>query len=1105
MATLISSSKSQPLSAHAGLPVIKKMEQRKGFVELLARSNFSFLQGASHPEEMVEEAIRLHYKGIAICDLNGLYGVVRGYQVANAPSLFTASVEADEDFHYIIGAELTLTDETSIGFIPMTLKGYSNLCRLLTLGKRDVAKYFSKVTLEQIADHNEDLLAFPLPPIKEERFLELKKIFGDRLYVPVWRDLTWESLEYCKQAFELEDKHDAQLFITQRPLMHSSERKPLFDLLTCIHHHTTLEKADHILIQNGERHLRALSELSYLWRDRLDLLDVTVDIASRVDFKMDQIRYRYPSSKLPEGMTPTEYLRHLTEKGKNWRFPHGCPQKVVEMIEKELKLIADLEYEDYFLTLHEICKFADSQGILYQGRGSAANSVVCYCIGLTSVDPMKVDLLFERFISSERGEPPDIDIDFEHERREEVIQFIYRTYDAQHAAMVCTVIRYKARMSIRETAKALDIPLKSINAMIKHMGRDGMSRLIDNEELRHKLKIPEWKWQSLLILAKQIRGFPRHIGIHTGGFLITHDPITSIVPVEKATMNGRYVIQWNKDDVNDLKLMKIDVLALGMLTALRRCLVSLKESKNIDMNLAQIPHDDQETYDMICRAETVGVFQIESRAQMNTLPRLRPRSYYDLVVEVALIRPGPLQGGMVHPYLRRRAGLEKVDYFHPDLKAVLGKTMGVPIFQEQVMKIAVVAAGFSPGEADELRRVMSAAWRRKGTMEGIRDRIFRGMKEKGISESNAEKIYKTIEGFASYGFPESHSASFALLTYASCWIKCHHPDVFACALLNSQPMGFYSPRVLISDAQRNGVQFLPPDIQTSQVEYSLVNKVRGRELSPLRAGLQSLFGVPSEIFKAIVEERNRNGRYKSLQDLIQRVSIDRQVAASSRSADNGKVPIPRAALLKLAAAGAMSSFQMEPRKLIWEIESLSLDPQSFLWGLSKENFTSEDKDQIYLPFESNWERMTREYQSMGYSAETHPMGILRTSIKARNEQFLQKGYIPFSHSDDLLQIKGGRKVRIAGLVCVVQRPPTAKGMCFITLEDEFGFMNLVIPPDVYQKDRMVVYSRVLMEVHGTLEKNGPINNIKVDRLFPLSTPLHQQTTLPEKTSDRFAY
>ena len=1062
------------------------------FIELLARSNFSFLQGASHPEEMVEEAIRLNYRGIALCDLNGLYGVVRGHQVSQKPSLFTASVEVKGDFHFIVGAELTLTDETSITFVPITFQGYSNLCKLLTLGKRDVSKYFSKVSLAQIAEHHEGLMAFPLPPFTEERYLELSAIFGDRLYLPVWRDLTWESLEYGKQAFELERKHQARLFVTQRPLMHVASRKPIFDLLTCIHHHTTLEKADHILIQNAERHLRPLNELASLWRDRPDLLAITLEIAGRVDFDMKQIRYRYPQSKLPAGRTATQHLRELVEKGIPWRFPQGIPDKVRAMIEKELELIADLEYEDYFLTLYEICQFATQEGILYQGRGSAANSVVCFCIGLTSVDPTQIDLLFERFISRERGEPPDIDIDFEHERREEVIQHIYKSYDEQHAAMVCTIIRYKTRMAVRETAKVLDIPLKTINALIKFMGRDGIRRLRENGDLWKTLKIPEWKWQALLSFASQIFGFPRHIGIHTGGFLITHDPITSIVPVEKATMEGRYVIQWNKDDINDLKLMKIDVLSLGMLTALRRCLDGLQKSKGLKINLAQIPPNDQKTYDMICRADTIGVFQIESRAQMNCLPRLKPRDYYDLVVEVALIRPGPLQGGMVHPYIRRRNGQEKVEYFHPDLKDIMAKTKGIPIFQEQVMKIAVVAAGFSPGEADELRRIMSAAWRRKGTMEGVRDRIFRGMTEKGINQEMAERIYRTIEGFANYGFPESHAASFALLTYASCYIKCHYPDVFACALLNSQPMGFYPPRVLIAEAQRNGVEFRPVDLQYSEVEYVLEGDEEGQPAIPhlgvhrIRTGLSSIHGVPSDALKRIVRERKKSGRFLSLQDVVRRLDL------------------PRIHLLKLAAAGALRSFHSEARRLIWEIESLSLDSQSFLWGHAKENFSAECTDEVSLPFESNWERMSREYHAIGFSIDTHPLAILRTSIEHRNEDFTKRNYVLFYHAKDLQKMRNDQKVRVAGIVCIMQRPPTAKGMCFITLEDEFGFINVVIPPDIYQKYRITLYSKILLEVQGHVERVGAILNVKAEKIFPLEPP-QTEKLLPDSTANRFAY
>lgn len=1056
----------------------------RGYVELLARTNFSFLQGASHPEEMTEQAVRLNYDGISICDLNGFYGVVRGYQTAKAPSLFTASVEAKADFHYLFGSELTLTDGTAIAFIPTSFEAYSNLCKLLTLGKRNVAKYFSEVSLEQIFAHSKDLLALPLPPYTEERFLALREVFQDRLYLPVWRDLTWESLEFGRQAFELEAKHGAQLFVTQRAFMHIPERKALFDVLTCIHHRTTLQEAEHTLIQNSERHLRPLHELAFLWQDRPDLIEVTREIADRVDFDLSQIRYRYPDSKIPSGMNPTSYMKQLVEQGLRWRFPQGAPLKVQDCVRRELELIRELEFEDYFLTLYEICQFAQAKGILYQGRGSAANSVVCFCLGLTAVNPEHIDLLFERFLSKERGEPPDIDIDFEHERREEVIQHIYSTYDSEHAAMVCTVIRFKSRLAVREVAKVLGIPLKTINSMVKFMGRDGIRRLIETEDIWKKFKVEKWRWQALLAMSNEIRGFPRHLGIHTGGFLITHNPITEIVPVEKATMTGRYVIQWNKDDVNDLKLMKIDVLALGMLSALRRCLSLLREHKGFQGDLANLPGNDPATYDMICKADTVGVFQIESRAQMQTLPRLLPRNFYDLVIEVALVRPGPLQGGMVHPYLRRRKGLEKVIYPHPDLEPVLKKTMGIPIFQEQVMKIAVVAAGFSAGEADELRRIMSAAWRKKGTMDGLYERLMRGMKERGVVPAMAEQIYRTIEGFASYGFPESHSASFALLTYSSSYIKCHHPDVFACALLNSQPMGFYPPRVLIAEAQRNGVRFLPVDIQNSEIEYTLVKNEKSVQkmlpasapdqnfasfsglssLSTLRAGLLSVLSIPRPWLETIVNERKAHGLYKSIEDFIRRTQM------------------PRPLLMKLASAGAFDCFGVEPRRLLWQIESLSLDSQSFLWGQAREN--PNDLETV-LPFESNWDRLNREYIATGYSLDSHPLKILRPVLKQKNEILSTRRYIPYSDSQDLKIHRHGQKIRVAGMISITQRPPTAKGMCFITLEDEFGFMNIVIPPDVYQKDRLTIYSKEFLEIQGRLEKPDGLINLKAERVLPL--------------------
>lgn len=1055
----------------------------EGFVELLARTNFSFLQGASFPEEMVEQALKLDYNGIAICDLNGLYGVARGFQTATSPSLFSASVHVKEKFRYMIGTELILTDQTSVSLLPVNKNGYSRLCELLTLGKRQATKGFSRLSMEDIERFSGDLLCFALAPVSEKNFLRLQKKFDDRLYVPVWRDLTWESREFYKQALFLEKNYGAQLFATNRPLMHIPERKPLFDVLTCILHHKSIEESKNILVQNSERHLKNIEELSELWRDRLDLLEITLDIAERIEFSLDQIRYRYPQSYLPEGETPSQYLKTLVSSGLQRRHNFAqVPEDILQMAEHELKVIKDLEYEDYFLTLHEICQFAKQKGILYQGRGSAANSVVCYALELTAVNPVKMGLLFERFISPERHEPPDIDIDFEHSRREEVIQHIYEKYNEKHAAMVCTVIRYRARMAFRETAKVFGVPLSKINKMVKFMGRDGMRRLLEPGAAA-RFEIRDEILQMILRLATEVYGFPRHLGIHTGGFLITQDPITEMVPVEKATMNGRYVIQWNKDDINTLKLMKIDVLSLGMLTVLRKSFELLEKHKNRNFDLYSLPSEDKPTYDMVCEADTVGVFQIESRAQMNTLPRLKPRNFYDLVVEVALVRPGPLQGGMVHPYLKRRQNQEAVVYAHKDLEPILKKTLGVPIFQEQVMRIVVAVAGFTPGEADELRRILSNSWRKKGTMEGIRERIMSGMQNHGVEKKYAEQIYQTIEGFANYGFPESHAASFALLTYASCYLKRHYPDVFACSLLNSQPMGFYPPRVIISDAQRHQVPFRSLDIQSSSYDYTLEEDPDSVWSHAVRTGLRSIYGIPENFLRSIEKDRSEKGAYQDLKDFIRRNSI------------------PKAVLLKLAAAGAFQAFDGDARKMLWQIESLSLDRNSFLWGMPKENFLpsrnvvqselmdrqiiqKEIDDSQLIPFESKWELMLRETDTKGFSLDNHPMQVLRPLIDQYNDEYREKKYILFSDSKKLQNLRHRQKIRVAGLISVTQRPPTAKGMCFITLEDEFGFMNLVIPPVVYQRDRMTIYTSSFLHVCGTLEKNGPVMNVKVDRLYP---------------------
>lgn len=1089
------------------------------FVELCARSNFSFLQAASHPEELIEQALSYGYDGMGLCDQDGLYGVVRAFQAFTAPSFFSASPSGRSDFRFHVGCEVSIgpvpagrvssatagVQESRLRLMPKSILGYQNLCRLLTEGKRNAPKGSIALSWDQIATYSPDLIAFC--SIKDYPIVD--EIFSDDCFVPVVRDLTWSSRSMYQQALHLEKNHQAQLFATQMPCMHIPARKPVLDVLTCLRHHCRLHEAGELLASNSERHLKNLPEIFDLWKDRLDLVEKSWDISRSLNFTLDEIRYRYPESLLPRDHTKTSWLQMLAQQGLQKRLPLAG-DAVWATLHRELRLIQELEYEDYFLTLYEICSFAVQKNILFQGRGSAANSVVCFALGLTSVDPTKIDLLFERFISKERGEPPDIDIDFEHSRREEVIQHIYQKYGSDHAAMVCTVIRFKTRLAIRETCKVFDIPTPHVNQIIKYMGRDGLRRLVEPNPLPQQLGISEANLKLILHLAQELHGFPRHLGIHTGGFLITHRPITEIVPVEKATMNSRYVIQWNKDDVNFLKLMKIDVLSLGMLTALRKCLELLKETRGISWDLSQIPPDDKATYDMICRAQTVGVFQIESRAQMNCLPRMLPRNYYDLVIEVALIRPGPLQGGMVHPYLKRRQGLEKVTYPHPGLEVVLKKTNGVPLFQEQIMKLAVIAAGFSAGEADELRRLMSAAWKRRGTMSAVRQRVMSGLLANGVNGSVAEQIYKTIEGFGNYGFPESHAASFALLSYASSYFKCHFPDVFTCSILNSQPMGFYPPRVLIAEAQRQGVLVLPLCIQNSHFDYRLekyipVEKILddgagsiSKSLSAshfglprpfaLRQGFRSLIGISEAVLRRIQSERERHGLYQDLKDFIRRTAL------------------PKSIVTRLAAAGAfasLSSATTSVRELLWEIESFDFDQQSFFWGSpvilesktksnteSASSSESEEDAGRVLPEETNWETLIREYAGYGFSLNLHPMSVLRPDLGKMNLSLRQQKRISFFSSQDLNKVKSGAFVRLAGLISVTQRPPTANGMCFITLEDEFGFMNIVISPDVYQRDRLTIYQSSFLEVHGTVQKKGAITNILALKILPF---LAQQT------------
>jgi len=1026
------------------------------YVELLGRSNFSFLQGASHPEEMALHAQALGYRGLALCDLNGLYGVVRGFQAIEYPSNFLVQDEnLNKNFNFHCGAEMQLADGSSIALLPMNKDGYTELCQIITESKRESEKGFSNLGLDILAAHSDDLLAFALPPWNLPKLERLREIYHDRLYLPVWKDYTWHSLDLYNQALQFEQQHGFELFATQRPFMHTRERKPVLDVLTCIMHKCTLKEAKVRLAVNSERHLKPLAELKQIWTDRPDLLIKTVKIAQRLQFSLKELRYEYPEAARPVGKEAADYLRELTEQGLKWRFPGGVTEKVRGMVEHELALINEVKYEDYFLTLWDVCQFAVRQGICHQGRGSAANSVVCYALGLTAVDPTKVQLLFERFISKERGEPPDIDIDFESGRREEVIQYIYEKYGARHAAMVCNVICYRSRLAIRETAKVLGIQPKTLDEMVKYMGRDGVSGLEATPEKAHDWKIDPRTFTLLLQVTRAISGFPRHLGIHPGGFLIAKRPITECVPVEKATMDGRYVIQWNKDDINVLKMLKIDVLGLGMLAALEKCFALLKQHQNVTHDLYNIPQDDKPTYDMICKADTIGTFQVESRAQMGLLPRLKPRNFYDLVIEVAIVRPGPIQGGMIHPFIRRRDGKEKVTYPHPDLIPILSKTCGVPIFQEQIMQIASTVGGFTPGEADELRRIMSSSWKKHDLMQGLRTRLINGMINHGISLQYAEQIYQTIVGFASYGFPESHSASFALITYTSCYLKCHYPEIFVTGLLNSQPMGFYSPRALVMDAQRHGVKFRPVDIQKSDYDYTIED---GKEV---RVGLRAVYGLKEKHVEQLIQERNANGPFADLSSLIKRTNL------------------PKTTLIRLAAAGALKCLGLDAREALWRIQGINLDEKSLFFAQSQER----DKD--LLPEENNWEKLNREYQTHGYSLVHHPLGILRPSLERWSAYEKQRNSPGFTKAVHLDKLNNGARVRVAGLLSLQQRPPTAKGFAFLTLEDEGGLINVVLLPEIYKQFRLVIVYNPLLDISGTLEKANGVINLKAKQIRAL--------------------
>ncbi len=1005
------------------------------YAELAAASAFSFLEGASHPQELVDQALYLGHAALGIADRNTVAGVVRAHVAAKQGGL-----------RLLVGSRLGFEDGPDVIAYPRDREGWGRLCRLLSLGKGRAAKGGCRLRLDDLEDHAAGMALIVMPPPWPDAAFaaSLDRISG--FGAPVWlgaaRRYAPDDAARLEALAALAGRR-RRLVAVNDVLYHAPSRRPLQDVMRCIRHGCTIAEAGLRLEPHGERYLKPADEMARLFRGHEAAIAAQAEILDAVGFKLGDIRYEYPDEPVPPGRTPDAHLADLAWAGAAIRYPGGVPVAIAATIRRELDLIARLGYARYFLTVNDIVGFARRQGILCQGRGSAANSAVCYALGITAVNPAEIDLLFERFVSAERGEPPDIDVDFEHERREEVIQYIYGRYGRARAAIAATVIHYRPRSAIRDVGKALDQAPELVERLARNVHWwDG--RRIAPERLREAGLDPEdlgvRQWMALV---RQLLGFPRHLSQHSGGFVLTDDALHDLVPVENAAMPGRTVIEWDKDDLDAMGMLKVDILALGMLTALAKSLRLISEGRGEAFELQRIPAEDPATYDMLCAADSVGVFQVESRAQQNMLPRLRPRCFYDLVIEVAIVRPGPIQGGMVHPYLRRRQGLEEVRYPSPQLRQALQRTLGVPVFQEQVMQISMLAAGFSPGQADGLRRAM-AAWRRKGSLQLWRQRLVDGMLERGYDRAFAEQIYAQIQGFSEYGFPESHAASFALLVYASAWIKCHHPAEFLAAMLNSQPLGFYTPSQLVQDAQRHGVRVLPPDACASDWDCTL-------EHGAVRLGLRLLRGLSRQAAQRLARAR-READFADVQDLARRAALG---AADMRL---------------LAAADALRSLAGHRRQQVWQAAAVHALPP-----LLRAAAAEEPRLELLAPPEG--EEVVFDHAALGLSLRSHPLRLLRARLGAR---WLRAG--------QLAALPDGVRTRTVGLVTLRQQPETARGTTFVSLEDETGVVQVICWNSLRQRQRQVLLHARLLGVSGRWQSDGRVGSLLAERLFDL-TPL----------------
>jgi error-prone DNA polymerase len=1025
------------------------------YAELQCTSHFSFLRGASSCEELFAEAARLGIEALAIIDRNSLAGIVRAHEAAKATGV-----------RLIVGCRLDLTDGMSILVYSIDRPAYARLCRLLSIGKKrggkaqcqldwsDVVAYSAGLIAILIADEADDICAL--------RLRRLREAFGDRASLALTLRRRPNDALRLHELSNLAARAGVPTIVTNDVLFHVPERRILQDVVTCIRHNCTIDEAGFRRERHADRYLKPPEEMARLFGRYPEALARTMDIAARCRFSLDELAYQYPEERTMPGLTPQQALEKLTFEGASARYPEGVPDKVVAILTHELRLIETLRYAPYFLTVNAIVRFARSQNILCQGRGSAANSAVCYVLGITSIDPERNDLLFERFVSEERREPPDIDVDFEHERRETVMQWVFDTYGRDHAALCSTVIRYRAKGALRDVGKALGLPedlIKLLSSQVWGWSKEGIEPK-HAEDLN--LNPGDRRLRLAMDLARELIGTPRHLSQHPGGFVLTHDRLDELVPIEPAAMKDRQVIEWDKDDIDALRFMKVDCLALGMLSCMKRGFDLLTGHKGIRLDLATIPAEDPKTYAMIRKADTLGVFQIESRAQMAMLPRIKPRTFYDLVIEVAIVRPGPIQGDMVHPYLRRREGKEEVVYPKPELQKVLGKTLGVPLFQEQAMRVAIACAGFTPSEADQLRRSM-ATFKHTGGVSKFRDKLVSGMIAHGYEREYAEQTFRQLEGFGSYGFPESHAASFALIAYASSWLKCHHPDVFCAALLNAQPMGFYAPAQIVRDARDHGVDVRPVCVNTSRFDCTL-EPTSEEDRFAVRLGLRMVRGFANAHAATLIAAR-ADKPYTSIDDLWRRAGVR------------------AAALIQLAEADAFRpSLKLARREALWAIKALRDEPLPLFAAASVREAKS--VPELREPAVALWPmtaggEVVEDYGHVGLTLRSHPVSFLRGDLRRQN----------IVNCAETMQARDGCWLQTAGLVLVRQMPGSAKGVIFITIEDETGIANLVIWPKLYERQRRVILSAGMMAVHGRIQREGEIVHLVAHRVIDLSEAL----------------